>query len=95
MEAHPESCGGESRGVCSSESNPRRCKCLAGWTGPHCLNPVGYDDIIWEPPETWSDLGFSGPDLRGGFGTTLVLLSMMGILFVMRVEQKKRRWKLD
>jgi hypothetical protein len=98
--ALPESCGGESRGVCLSKSNRQhRCKCLDGWTGPYCLNPTGYDDIIWDPPETWSDLGFHGPSLRGGMGVMVVFLSMMGILLVMRIVMSKKRrqknWKFD
>ncbi len=66
--ALPESCRGESRGVCLSKSNwGHRCKkCLDGWTWQYCLNPMGYDNIIWDPPETWSDLGFHWPSLCSG-----------------------------
>ena len=44
-ESLPEPCGGDTRGKCDSSRNPPSCYCVANWTGPHCLNPVGYDDI--------------------------------------------------
>ena len=85
----PESCGGKTRGVCQTKNKPYTCDCInANWTGPHCLNPVGYDDIIWDPPETWADLGFSGPSLKGGF---LIVCSLVGILLVAPMILKKKK----
>ncbi len=95
-EALPESCGGASRGIClSKKSKPHTCRCLANWAGPNCLNPTGYDDIIWDPPDTWSDLGFSGPSLKGGMGIIFTVLSMLGMLFVAPLALKKRRRRID
>jgi hypothetical protein len=74
--ALPESCGGGSRGAC--HAGKRTCQCLGNWTGPHCLNPTGYDDVIWDPPDTLSDLGFSWPSLGGGgAGTGMIIVCAM------------------
>merc|ERR1712216_161800 len=85
-------CGGRSRGTCLSKT--KTCECInTTWTGPHCLNPVGYDDIIWDPIETLSDLGFSGPSLKGGLGILLIICTLAGILLVawpMVVKRNRR-----
>ena len=105
-ETLPQSCGGENvygtvhgriinRGKCDSSRNPPTCSCTANWTGPHCLNPVAYDDIIWDPVDTWADLGFRGPSL---IGPTLVMLVVACIGFVIIVghvvlKKKESRMK--
>ena len=55
------------------------------------MNPTGYDDIVWDPPETWADLGFSGPSLRGGMGIMLIVCALAGIMLVAPVMLKKAR----
>mmetsp|Transcript_5567 Transcript_5567/g.13916 ORF Transcript_5567/g.13916 Transcript_5567/m.13916 type:complete len:703 (-) Transcript_5567:494-2602(-) len=91
----PESCGGITRGTCmrkTSNSKPYpHCRCEVGWTGPHCLNPTGYDDVIWDPPETIEDLGFAGPSVRGGMGILVVVCSLVAILFVAPLVLKRGR----
>ena len=91
----PQSCGGATRGICQSKTKPYTCVCInANWTGPHCLNPVAYDDIIWDPIETWRDIGFTGPSLRGGMGI-LTIISLAGILLVAPMVLKKRKRARD
>lgn len=92
----PQSCGGKTHGKCSFETKKLdSCVCNANWTGPHCLNPVGYDDIIWDVPETLSDLGFSGPTLKGGMRIMLFICGLAGILLVAPVILKNGRQKRD
>ena len=55
---------------------------------------MGYDDIIWDPPETWEDLGFRGPSLRGGMGILIVCL-LAGILFAAPVVFRKHRRRVE
>lgn len=57
------------------------------------MNPVGYDDMIWDPPETWADLGFSGPSF--GMGVLLVVCVLGGILFAAPVILKEGRRRRD
>ena len=54
---------------------------------------MGYDDIIWDPIETLSDLGFSGPSLKGGLGILLIICTLAGILLVVwpMVLKRNRR----
>ena len=54
---------------------------------------MGYDDIIWDPIETLSDLGFSGPSLKGGLGILLIICTLAGILLVVwpMVVKRNRR----
>eukprot|EP00562_Extubocellulus_spinifer_P006029 CAMPEP_0178516632 /NCGR_PEP_ID=MMETSP0696-20121128/25222_1 /TAXON_ID=265572 /ORGANISM="Extubocellulus spinifer, Strain CCMP396" /LENGTH=660 /DNA_ID=CAMNT_0020146931 /DNA_START=283 /DNA_END=2265 /DNA_ORIENTATION=+ len=57
-----EPCGGKDRGTCTTSRRGRgRCECIGNWTGPNCLVPHGFDDIIWDPPSTWEELGFEYP----------------------------------
>eukprot|EP00529_Nitzschia_sp_RCC80_P015489 CAMPEP_0113467128 /NCGR_PEP_ID=MMETSP0014_2-20120614/14648_1 /TAXON_ID=2857 /ORGANISM="Nitzschia sp." /LENGTH=686 /DNA_ID=CAMNT_0000359413 /DNA_START=141 /DNA_END=2201 /DNA_ORIENTATION=- /assembly_acc=CAM_ASM_000159 len=56
----PESCGGSTRGRCTSG---HVCECKAGWVGPHCLSHDGYNDIEWDRPDRLSDVGFVPPYL--------------------------------
>ena len=92
--ALPESCGGESRGAC--HAGEQTCRCLGNWTGPHCLNPTGYDDIVWDPPDKLSDLGFSWPSLRGGgAGTGMMIVCVMAAMILLapvalRRERRRR-----
>eukprot|EP00804_Cyclotella_cryptica_P029784 CCRYP_020653-RB/>CCRYP_020653-RB protein AED:0.30 eAED:0.30 QI:255/1/1/1/0.66/0.5/4/1655/442 len=83
-------CGGPSRGICQSKPS-FTCRCLDGWTGPHCTNPIGFDDIVWDPPETWADFGFSGPSLKVLSGGILTLGVLVVILFMSPFVLKKRR----
>lgn len=80
----PQSCGGISHGKCSSKSKLPICVCNCNWTGPHCMNPTGFDDIIYDPSERLSDLGFWGPSfVGGGMGIALIVgLFFAGILLV-------------
>ena len=55
---------------------------------------MGYDDIIWDPIETLSDLGFSGPSLKGGLGILLIICTVAGILLVVWPMVLKRN-RLD
>lgn len=103
--ALPASCGGESRGVCHSTphqstflSSPGICICHSNWTGPNCLNTGGYDDIVWDFPDTWSDLGFTWPSLNddaAGRGMILVggmvVLVLLAPLALMRRRSHRRR----
>jgi len=84
----PESCGGIEHGKCSYKTKPPTCTCSKNWTGPHCLNPVGYNDIDWDPPEKLSDIGFTGPSLRGGLGIILVVGLLAGIFLLAPVVLK-------
>ncbi|KAL3784767.1 hypothetical protein ACHAW5_008138 [Stephanodiscus triporus] len=87
--ALPESCGGESRGACHAKK--KTCQCRGNWTGPQCLNPTGYDDIIWDPPDTWSDLGFSWPSLRGGGTGMIIVCVMMSMVLLAPVALRRER----
>jgi hypothetical protein len=54
---------------------------------------MGYDDIIWDPPETLDDLGFSWPSLKG-CGTAMLILSvMMAVVMLapMALRRERRR----
>jgi hypothetical protein len=87
----PKFCGGPTRGVCQPKS-PSTCKCLDGWTGPHCTNPMGYDDILWDPPETLADLGFRGPSLKLVSGGVVFLgLLVVGLFVAPMVFRQRRR----
>lgn len=92
----PQSCGGDTRGKCDLSRNPPTCSCLTNWTGPHCLNPVAYDDIVWDPVDTWADLGFHGPDLKGPMGVMLAAFVLFAIIvapIVFNNKKKRRRMK--
>jgi beta-glucanase (GH16 family) len=72
----PEACGGKHRGRCT---NGHVCECQPGWTGPHCLANVAYDDIQYDVPDTIRDVGFILPQvapvaLYGGLGILLFSL---------------------
>jgi hypothetical protein len=58
------------------------------------LNPIGYDDIIWDPPETLYDLGFSWPSLRGCGTAMIILFVMMAMVLLaptaLRRERRRR-----
>jgi hypothetical protein len=81
-------CGGPSKGFCQSKLT---CKCLANWTGPHCTNPVGFDDIIWDPPESWADIGFTAPSFEVLSGGMVVLSFLVFMLVVSPLVLRKRR----
>ena len=86
----PESCGGEERGKCTKG---KVCECKKGWVGPHCLAPVGYDDIVWDEPDKLSDVGFVAPS----FVATglIVVLSVLALALVVTMRWRKQLegWK--
>mmetsp|Transcript_18812 Transcript_18812/g.33884 ORF Transcript_18812/g.33884 Transcript_18812/m.33884 type:complete len:682 (-) Transcript_18812:178-2223(-) len=94
-EIYPESCGGSSHGVCSLKNKLPLCECHEKWTGPHCMNPEGYDDIIWEHRETLGDLGFWGPSFGQGMGIGLVVCVLLGILLAAPVVLKMGRRRME
>jgi len=60
------------------------------------LNPVAYDDIVWDPVDTWADLGFHGPDLKGPMGVMLAAFVLFAIIvapIVFNNKKKRRRMK--
>ena len=80
-----DSCGGEERGTCTSGGV---CECKEGWTGPHCLASVGFDDIIWDQPDSFADVGFVLPT----FVPTGLLVGFGGLilLFFISVQWRKQ-----
>lgn len=42
------------------------------------MNPIGSDDIVWDPEESISDLGFHGPSFAKGIRVKWII----GLLFV-------------
>jgi len=85
----PQTCGGETRGICQQSHSPPTCRCLDGWTGPHCMNPRGFDDIVWDPPESIEDLGFHGPMLH--WPVVVLIGGLLGMLFVAPFVLRRRR----
>ena len=72
----PEACGGNERGRCTKG---KVCECMPGWTGPRCLAREGRDPVLYDLPETISDVGFFPPKvvprfLLVGFGVLVLLL---------------------
>eukprot|EP00555_Chaetoceros_dichaeta_P009161 CAMPEP_0198258190 /NCGR_PEP_ID=MMETSP1447-20131203/7686_1 /TAXON_ID=420782 /ORGANISM="Chaetoceros dichaeta, Strain CCMP1751" /LENGTH=650 /DNA_ID=CAMNT_0043945261 /DNA_START=62 /DNA_END=2014 /DNA_ORIENTATION=+ len=53
-----KSCGGPTRGTCSSR---HVCECKAGWVGPQCLAHDGFDPVQYDKPDDFQDLEFTGP----------------------------------
>ena len=84
----PRSCGGPARGTCRP---PGACLCLDGWTGPHCLNPAGFDDVVWDPPDALADLGFRGPSLKRPSAAILVVALAGTMLLAPAILRKRRR----
>ena len=79
-----ESCGGEERGTCTQGNV---CECKKGWTGPHCLASAGFDDIVWDEPDTIRDVGFVPPSfVPTGLMVGLVALV---IIFFASVQWRK------
>jgi len=80
------SCGGLNRGVCTAG---RTCECRSGWTGPHCLVPAGFDPVLYERPEGFDDLEFTGPVVV--FRSALWIgLTLLGILLFIFTSCKRR-----
>lgn len=83
--ATADACGGEERGRCTSG---HVCECHRGWAGPNCLAHDGYDDIVWDPPEQITDVGFEPPMAN----TSKFLMIALGLLvagFIVVVRWKK------
>ena len=79
------SCGGKDRGTCTPGFV---CECKKGWMGPHCLVPNGYDPIMYEIPESLSDLEFTGPYIYNS--SLWIGLCVLGILGVLAPTLKRR-----
>ena len=80
------SCGGKKQGTCTAGFV---CECKQGWTGPHCIAPEGYDPIVYEIPESLSDLGFTGPHIT--YNASLwIVLSALAILGILAPKSKRR-----
>ena len=47
----------------------------------------GFDDVVWDPPETWADLGFTGPRAAG----ILIVCVLAGIMLAAPAILKKGR----
>jgi len=80
-----KSCGGPTRGVCSSSHT---CRCIEGWVGPHCLSHDGYDPIVYEKPDKFHDLEFTGPYLFVQ-GIALVIFVLFILMTLVPVWHKK------
>ena len=59
-----------------------------GWTGPHCLASVAYDEIVWDEPDSILDVGFVPPKLLPR-GLLVGLLLVVGVLLI-SIQWKKR-----
>lgn len=84
------SCGGPTRGLCSAS---RLCECRAGWTGPNCLAPDGFDPIQYERIDGFEDLEFTGPMII--WCGLYVGLAIMGtlVLFAPTIRRRMDGWK--
>ena len=90
MAVRPESCGGTERGRCTAG---RVCECRQGWTGPHCLASSAFDEIVYDPADKITDVGFVPPRvapmvLFGGLGIMAVL-----ILLAMQCRHRLAGWE--
>jgi len=79
-----DSCGGPKRGTCTSNG---MCECLEGWTGPHCLASVGYDDIIWDVSDSIADVGFVLPN----FVPKGLLVGFIGLFVLLFISVQGRK----
>jgi beta-glucan synthesis-associated protein KRE6 len=83
----PNVCGGIERGRCTPG---RVCECHAGWTGPHCLANVAYDDPRYDVEERISDVGFVPPRVVPwtlvGSLTFLTVVLLLGMRFRRRLS---------
>lgn len=80
-----DSCGGVERGVCTED---QVCECKEGWTGPNCLAAVGYDDIVWDEPDTLQDVGFVPPSLLPSY--FLISLAVLLVILCLSMQMRKR-----
>jgi len=53
------------------------------------MNPRGFDDIVWDPPESIEDLGFHGPMLH--WPVVVLIGGLLGMLFVAPFVLRRRR----
>lgn len=83
-------CGGAKRGTCKpSKKGQAVCQCNGNWTGPNCLVPISFDDILWDPPSKLEELGFilpSAPMLLVSFLTVIIVGVVMSTVFKKRLD---------
>jgi len=82
-------CGGSTRGYCSLS---RTCECHSGWTGPHCLVPIGFDPINYEHDDNFSDLEFTGPYISASILWIGMLSFVVIILFAPTFKRRLDGW---
>ena len=81
------SCGGSEQGRCFKG----KCRCLKGWTGPHCLAHDGFDEIVWEKERKFY---FYGPSRL----TVIVSSALVGIfilLILVNAPAKKKQQEME
>ena len=82
----PSACGGSGHGRCTPG---HVCECDQGWTGPHCLAYIAYDDIEYDVADRIADVGFIPPRIAPltlwGSLTGLVTLLFIGMLYRRRL----------
>lgn len=84
-----ESCGGPTRGKCTTGDV---CECKKGWTGPHCLVTDSSDDIIWDPPDNWTDVGFVPPLLFPKGLLIGFVLIVLAFVIALRMKARLKGW---
>jgi hypothetical protein len=85
----PQNCGGPDRGRCTAG---RVCECSVGWTGPNCLAHDGYDPIVYDPPDTITDVGFTPPAVIPGVLFGGLVLLIVSLFVVMRRRHTWSGW---
>ena len=80
-----EACGGDERGRCTMG---RVCECKFGWTGPHCLAHEGYNDILYDEPDSIMDVGFIPPKVLPRF--LAIGLGALVLFFAISLRLRRR-----
>lgn len=78
-------CGGPTRGRCNFG---KVCECFIGWTGPHCLTHLGFDNQKYDQPDKISDLGFSPPRVAPMF--LIVAICALGFFMLIVLQWRHR-----